>query len=85
LFVAGRDLKLDGEWHPAMNNGVVMAHEQIYISNKLVKLTGSLIAYDHCNTTGSPVASNYVGSAHVKYGGYSIPPGIPRLYNWAEL
>lgn len=85
FFIAGRDLKIDAEWHPAMNNAVMIAHEQFYISAKTVKLTGTLIAYDKCNTTGSPVSANYIGSAEVKYGGYSLPPGEPRLYNWAEI
>ena len=91
LYLAGRDLFMDTWWHHAQTQeGVMYATEQFSITGNNagaggLKLTGSIISGDFCHTTGSPVSTNSLTNVQLTYGGFSIPPGVPRLMNWAEI
>jgi hypothetical protein len=90
LFLAGRDLLLNSWWHLNSNEGVMYATEQFSITGNNAgaggfSLTGSVIAGDFCHTTGSPVSTNTLVNARITYGGFAIPPGIPRLVRWTEI
>jgi hypothetical protein len=88
-FMAGRDLKLNGNTNAASYDGVMMAKEQLSVPGNPT-LSGSLIAEGLCNTPGSAVDqafSDVSGNPTVTYNGdLEVKIGnIPRTTLWLEL
>lgn len=88
-FIAGRDLKLNGNASSTSYSGLMMAKEQIDVSGN-PSLKGSLIAEGLCNSPGSRVdkADSVIsGNPTITYdGGLEVKIGsIPRTTLWLEL